>query len=252
MRPTTPHAALLPLAVCALAGLMTPRAQAAGTAYGTDTAEVGEVGNCKIESWMSWASNQDFLAIANPSCVVDLSRPVEISAQIQRARSDDEWGASIAPKFKTNIFPTAIGRFGVAVAGGAMFDLVSRENTGLFAYVPATLRMSEVVRVNLNAGWLWDRLADQHYVTYAAGVDYRTADNIWTLTAEIFGQLGMADTASVTQPRFQVGLRWRPVDQISMDVILGRNITGENANWVTFATTIRFPAPGKPAQKDDK
>lgn len=229
-----------------------PHADAAGTAYGADTADVNEPGNCKIESWLSWASNQDFLAVSNPSCVVDLSRPVEISAQIQRARSNDEWGASIAPKFKTNLLPTAIGRFGVAVAGGAMFDMVSAENTGFFFYVPATLRMSNVVRVNLNAGWLWDRVADQHYVTYAAGVDYRTADNVWTLTAEIFGQLGTADTASVTQPRAQVGLRWRPVDQISMDAILGRNITGENANWVTFATSIRFPAPDKPALKDDK
>jgi len=242
----------LSLIVAVFACAVVPRADAAGTAYGTDTADVGEVGNCKIESWLSWASNQDFLAVSNPSCIVGLSRPVEISAQIQRARSDDEWGASIAPKFKTNLLPTAIGRFGVAVAGGAMFDMVSRENTGFFAYVPATLRMSEVVRVNLNAGWLWDRITDHHFATYAAGVDYRTADNVWTLTAEVFGQFGTADTASVTQPRAQLGLRWRPVDQISMDVILGRNITGENANWVTFATTIRFPAPDKAIQKDDK
>jgi hypothetical protein len=244
MEVTTPRRrALLLLAVAAFACLISARADAAGTAYGTDTAEVGEVGNCKIESWFSWASNQDFLAITNPSCIVDLSRPVEISAQIQRARSDDEWGASFAPKIKTNLLPTAIGRFGVAVAGGAMFDLVSRENTGFFAYVPATLRISEVMRLNLSAGWLWDRVADQHYLTYAAGVDYRMADNVWILTAEIFGQLGTADTASVTQPRFQVGLRWRPVDQVSMDVILGRNITGENANWITVGMNVRFPVP---------
>jgi hypothetical protein len=253
MQVTTPRGtARLLLAVAVFACMIPPRADAAGTAYGTDTADVGEVGNCKIESWLSWASNQDFLAVSNPSCIVDLSRPVEISAQIQRARSDDEWGASIAPKFKTNLLPTAIGRFGVAVAGGAMFDMVSRENTGFFAYVPATLRMSNVVRVNLNAGWLWDQVTDHHFATYAAGIDYRTADNVWTLTAEIFGQLGRADTASVAQPRFQLGLRWRPVDQLSMDVILGRNITGENANWVTLATSIRFPPPGEAAPKDDK
>ena len=24
----------------------------------------------------------------------------------------------------------------------------------------------------------------------------------------------------------------------------GRNITGENANWITLGTTIRFPVPG--------
>src|SRR2546421_10445924 len=92
-----------------------PCAHAAGTAYGVDTAEVGEVGNCKIESWLSWASNQDFVGVANPSCVVNLGRAVEVSAQIQRSRSDGEWGTSVAPKFKTNIIPSAIGRFGVAI-----------------------------------------------------------------------------------------------------------------------------------------
>ena len=100
--------------------------RAAGTAYGVDTAEVGEIGNCKIESWLSWASNQDFVGVANPSCVVNLGRAVEVSAQIQRSRSDGEWGTSIAPKFKTNIIPSAIGRFGVAIAVGASYDAVPR------------------------------------------------------------------------------------------------------------------------------
>ncbi|TMJ00016.1 MAG: YjbH domain-containing protein [Alphaproteobacteria bacterium] len=232
---------LCAIALLALAG----RAEAAGTAYGVDTAEVGEVGNCKIESWLSWASNQDFIGVTNPSCVVDLTRPVELSVQLQRARADGEWGASAAPKFKTNIIPSAIGQFGVAIAGGAMFDLLTQEHTGLYAYVPATLRLSNVVRINLNAGWQWDRIADRHFVTYGAGVDWRTPDNVWTLTAEVFGLLGQADSAAVTQPRFQVGLRWRPIDRFSMDVILGRNIAGESANWITLATSIRFPASGK-------
>jgi hypothetical protein len=229
--------------VAAAFALLFPKfhAHAAGTAYGVDTAEVSEAGNCKIESWLSWASNQDFLAVTNPSCVVDLSRPVELSVQIQRSRADGEWGTSAAPKFKTNLVPSAIGSWGVAVAGGTSFDLITRENTGFFAYVPATLRLSEVVRVNANAGWQWDRIADRHYLLYGIGMDFRTADNVWTLTTEIFGLLGSSDEPSVVQPRFQVGLRWRPVDRFSMDLILGRNITGENANWITLATSIRFP-----------
>lgn len=236
--------------ICAFAAALmvaasAPRARAAGTAYGVDTAEVSEVGNCKIESWLSWASNQDLIGVTNPSCVVNLSRPVELSVELQRSRADSEWGTSAAPKFKTNILPSAIGQWGVAVAGGAMFDLVTHENTGFFGYVPATLRLSDAVRINVNAGWLWDRMADRHHAIYGAGVDWRTADNVWTLTAEIFGLLGTADTAPQTQPRFQLGLRWRPIDRFSMDVILGRNITGENANWITVATSIRFPAADK-------
>jgi len=238
--------ATLRIGLCVIAVSMSaPRAHAAGTAYGVDTAEVSEAGNCKVESWVSFGSNTDFLGVTNPSCVFDLTRPVELSAQIQRSRADGEWGMTVAPKFKTNIIPSAIGQFGVAIAGGATYDATAHDVTGAFAYVPATLRLSNVVRINLNAGWQWDRTADRHFLNYGAGVDWRTPDNVWTLTAEIFGLIGTAETAPETQPRLQVGLRWRPIDRFSMDVILGRNITGENANWITLATSIRFPAEGK-------
>lgn len=244
-----PRAGARTVAALALAAALgASRAQAAGTAYGVDTAEVGEVGNCKIESWLSWASNQDFLAIANPSCIVNLGRPVEISAAIQRSRQDGEWGTSIAPKFKTNLIPSGIGRFGVAVAAGGSYDLISNEVTGFYAYIPATMRLSEVARFNLNVGWSTDRIANKHYFTYGAGFDFRTPDNVWTLTTEVFGQLGEVPedgSRTLVQPRFQLGLRWRPIDRFSMDLILGRNITGENANWITLATSVRFPAEGK-------
>jgi hypothetical protein len=29
----------------------------------------------------------------------------------------------------------------------------------------------------------------------------------------------------------------------------GRNITGENANWITLGTTVRFPVEGRPARE---
>ena len=45
---------------------------------------------------------------------------------------------------------------------------------------------------------------------------------------------------SVVKPRWQAGLRLRPVDAFSVDVIYGRNINGENANWLTIAATGRF------------
>ena len=208
-----------------------------------DTAEVGEVGNCKVESWLSWASNQDFIGVTNPSCIVNMGRAVEVSAQIQRARSDGEWGTSVAPKFKTNIIPSGIGKFGVAVAAGAIYGVNANDISGFYAYVPATIRLSEVMRININAGWQMDRTANRHFFLYGAGFDLRTPDNVWTLTAEVFGLVGLADTASEIQPRFQVGVRWRPIDRFSMDLIFGRNITGENANWITLATSIRFPAP---------
>ena len=233
------------LCVVAATNGMSSHARAAGAAYAVDTSEISAEGSCKIESWLSWASNHDFIGVGNPSCVVNVGRPVEFSAQISRSRADDEWTTGIAPKAKTKIIPSAIGSLGLAISGQASFDLTTHENTAIFVNVPATLRLSEVVRINFNGGWLWDRIVDRHYLSYGIGVDWRTPDNVWTLTAEVFGQLGAEqEVSTVTQPRFQTGLRWRPIDIFSIDFVYGRNIYGENANWLTVATTVRFPPPG--------
>ena len=235
--------AMVLVGVAAMAALWSSEARAAGAAYAVDTAEVGDPGNCKVESWASFASNHDFFAATTPTCVLGLFHPVEFSSQFSRSRADEEWASTAIPKLKVNLEPSAIGHWGVALSGQAAYDLITHQNTALFATIPATLRLSNVVRINLNAGWQWDRLADKHYATYGAGLDWRTPDNVWTLTGEVFGQLGARqDAIGVTEPRFQLGLRWRPVDEFNMDLIYGRNITGENANWITFATVVRFKA----------
>jgi hypothetical protein len=174
---------------------------------------------------------------------VNVFRPVELSTQFSRAGAGEEWTTSATPKIKTNLVPTAIGSWGFAISGTASYDFTGQQNTAVAVTIPATLRISNVLRVNLNAGWLWDRVAEQHYATYGAGIDWRTPDNVWTLTAEVFGQLGARqDAIGMTEPRFQVGLRWRPIDEFNVDLIYGRNIYGENANWITLATVFRFNA----------
>jgi hypothetical protein len=230
------------VALCVGAALAaSDRAHAAGAAYQVDTAEVSEPGSCKAESWVSSASNRDLIAAVAPACVFNLGRPVELSSQFTRFRLDDEWGTGAAPKIKTNIVPTSIGSWGVALTAIAYYDLIAKENVGYAVNVPATLRVSNVLRFNLNAGYLRDRVVEHDYFTYGAGFDWRTPDNVWTLTAEVFGQVGAADdTRGPVEPRFQVGIRYRPVDLFNIDVIYGRNLVGERADWITVATTVRF------------
>ena len=232
------------VATAATAGHCTP-SHAAGAAYQVDTAEVSSVGSCKVESWVSSASNRDFIAATSPACVVNLFRPVEVSSQFSRSRADDEWTTAAQPKLKTNLIPSAIGSWGVALSATVAYDFTAREITTLSVTVPATLRLSEVVRINVNAGWQFDRTVSQHYFAYGLGVDWRTPDNVWTLTAEVFGLLGTAEDASTVQPRFQTGIRYRPVDEFNIDLIYGRNITGENAHWITLATIFRFSLKDK-------
>ena len=237
------------MAGTALLCLSSVAARAANGAYAVDAADISEVGSCKVESWIQAATNSDFSAVANPSCVVNPFQPVELSLLTNRARSDGEWSTSVAPKAKMNFLPTGIGRFGVSAYGGASFDVLTGEALSAFAVIPATYRLSETMRINLNGGWLWDRTVDRHYLTYGVGFDWKFTDTLqWTI--EAYGQAGATDTPSVVRPRFQTGVRYRPNEIFSVDVIYGHNITGENANWITLGTTIRFPVEGgKPAKE---
>ena len=143
-------------------------------------------------------------------------------------------------KIKAKLVPTAIGRFGFAAAAGVSYDTTSDELTTVYAYIPATLRLSEIVRINVSGGWQLDNTTDRHFATYGLGFDWKLTDTI-TFTAETFGIIGNGETGSETQPRYQAGLRYRPIDQFSIDLIYGHNINGENSDWVTLGTTVRFP-----------
>jgi hypothetical protein len=224
-------------------------ARAANGAYAVDAADISEVGSCKVESWISTATNADFSAVANPSCAVNIFRPVELTLQTVRSRSDGDWSTNIAPKAKTNLVPTGIGKLGFSFYAGGSFDALTGENLTAFAVVPATFRLSETMRINFNGGWLWDRTVDRHYLTYGLGFDWKFTEVLqWTI--EAFGQAGASNVPSVVRPRFQTGVRYRPDEIFSVDVIYGHNITGESANWITIGTTIRFPVPeGKPARE---
>ena len=234
---------VLAVAAAISAWLPAEAARAANGAYAVDAADIGEAGSCKVESWLSSASNTDFTAVANPSCVVDPFKPVELSMFTSHSRSDGDWGTTIQPKAKMNFVPTGVGKLGFSAYAGGSFDALTGENLSAFAVIPATFRLNETMRINVNGGWLWDRSVDRHYLLYGIGFDWKFTDTLqWTI--ETFGQAGHSDTPSVVQPRFQTGVRYRPNEIFSVDLIYGRNITGENANWITLGTTIRFPVPG--------
>src|SRR3979411_5913 len=105
------------------AWLAAGEARAANGAYAVDAADISEVGSCKVESWMSAATNTDFSAVANPSCVAEIFKPVELSLLSNRWRSDGDWSTTLAPKAKTNLIPTGIGKFGFSFFAGGEFGV---------------------------------------------------------------------------------------------------------------------------------
>jgi hypothetical protein len=215
------------------AGTLADRAQAAGGAFAVDDAGVDDPGTCKVEAFTSFARNDDFIGVVAPACVVSLGRPVDVGVQIDRSRSGGEWGTGLALKAKTAIVPFGDDAiFGVAIAGGVGFDLAARETAEWFVTLPVSVRLSEVFLLNLNVGGLWDRVEHRSFVTWGAGFELTLVAQ-YTLLGEVFGQ-GSHD------PGAQIGLRYTPHECLDIDLIYGRNLTGERSDWVTAGVNLRF------------
>ena len=88
------HFALAVVPWLALVSAAKP-ASSAGGAFQVDDAEVAKAGFCKVESWLSYADNRDFIDVISPACVFDITRPVELNAQfmasIQTANGERPW-----------------------------------------------------------------------------------------------------------------------------------------------------------------
>jgi hypothetical protein len=223
------------------------RAEAAGGAFAVDDAEIGAPGSCKVESWLSFASNHDFLGVVQPACVANIGRPVELSGAFARVRQGGEWGSDAVLKAKTNLIPVEPGKIGLGLFGVLVYDLTAGEAADVLLVAPATWQISEQFKINVNAGWLWDRVPDIHRFAWGAGFEWNFVKPL-TLIAEVFGFAGRLPAAvegepppsrSETQPRFQAGLRITPHEKIDIDLIYGRNILGENANWFTIGLNVR-------------
>ncbi len=186
--------------------------------------------------------------MVQPACVANIGRPVELSAAFVRLREGGEWGTDALVKAKTNLIPVEQGKVGLGLFGALAFDLKTGENTDVLVVVPATWQISEQFKINVNGGWLWDRVADRHRLAWGAGFEWNFVKPV-TLIAEVFGFAGELPAVvegepppprSITQPRFQAGLRFTPHEKIDLDLIYGRNIFGENANWFTIGLNVRL------------
>jgi hypothetical protein len=118
---------------------------------------------------------------------------------------------------------------------GTSFDLIAGQQSTVFVTVPVTIPIGDKFKVNLNGGWLYDRTVPQHVATWGAGFEWIVLKNSVTvlLIGEIFGQ-------SVGTPGSQIGVRFTPHEKFDIDLILGRNLTGEHATWFTAGVNLRF------------
>ena len=212
-----------------------PFAARLGGAYYVDDAEIGKLGSCEIESWSSFAANGDRIAVFSPACVLNLGAPVELGTNIVNLRSDGEGDTIITLTAKTVPIPIGPSGFGLAIAGAVVYDPGHQTGNGAIVNVPVSFDFSKNLRVNVNFGAQYnDGDPRGLFATAGAGVSWNFVPQ-WSVISEVFALIGPGQS----NPRFQSGVRYSPSKNIDWDVIYGRNLTGEGANWVTIALTIR-------------
>lgn len=233
--------------------LAAPReALAANGAVAVDDTDVDPVGACKVDSWASFASNRDRIGVVSPGCVFNFGRPVDITLGLQRARADGSWGTSAGVKVRTLLIPGDVGKFSLLFSAGTTYDLQDGGLSSALVNIPLTFQALENLKFNMNGGWLYDRPNELHWATWGAGFDWSVSERV-SFIGEVFGQLGhnIVDQPHANDARAQFAFRLKPNENLDFDVIYGRNITGENTNWITVGLNVRFNAFGEPEKKPE-
>jgi opacity protein-like surface antigen len=141
----------------------------------------------------------------------------------------------LSPQFKAQIFSREDLGLELALAGSTHFAF-NRAHAfdGVDLNLPFTYQPFETLRLNLNAGWThaYDDGEQNHRWTWGTGVEYDLARSL-TLIAERYGQQG-GEQAWQAGPRLHVG------ERIDVDLVVGRNLTGERDQWLTTGATLRF------------
>lgn len=208
-----------------------------GGPYFVDDAEIGKVGSCEVESWASSARNGDHIYVFAPGCVVKLGAPVEVGTNLVNQRSDGIVDPTASLTAKTAPIPLPSGRpgFGLALSGAFVWDMSGNTLNSLIVNVPLSYDFSEQLRLNVNVGAQYNADPSVTLATGGVGVAWNFVDH-WSVISEVFALVG----PGLTNPRFQTGLRYSPTKDVDCDLIYGRNLLSEGANWITVALTVRI------------
>jgi hypothetical protein len=232
----SPRAVAVTLLIFSFAPLAQAFAARLGGAYYVDDAEIGKPGSCEIESWSSFAAGGDRIAVFSPACVVNPDRPIEVGTNLVDLRFGGQEDVLATLTAKTVPIPIGRSGFGLAIAGAIVYDPLNQTGSGFIVNIPVSFELSKQLRVNVNFGGQY-YTGNPHglFGTAGAGVSWNFVPH-WSVISEVFALMGRGQT----NPRFQSGLRYSPTKDIDCDLIYGRNLLGEGANWITVGLTVRI------------
>ncbi len=197
-----------------------------------DDATVETPGVCHLESWVTRYDGERGLLNASPACTPITLPRLEIGAAITHFwdTTDD---THVGPALKLNLLPVETG-LGIGLIGTAGWSARYGTLHTASAIIPATVDISERVRVNLNVGWLYGLVSERRHTFFGgAQVEVEIVPDL-ALMAEMFGR-GFGHAGG------QIGVRWNPDGgPFDLDLLAGRWIDGVSPDAVTLGLTLRI------------
>ena len=201
----------------------------------TDDARIVDDKSCQVESWLKSSSGSDeYWAL--PSC--NFTGNFEFAAGGAVTRQNGMGKTSdLVLQGKTLFKTLEPNGWAWGLVGGAVSHPdVSKEMFGdVYAYVPATFSFrDDTALLHVNLGWLNDRLAHRHALTWGVGGEIEMTPRTW-LIAESYGE-------NQGRPYYQLGLRyWIVPNRVQLDATYGNRSHG-GENWFSIGLRLLSPA----------
>lgn len=206
-------------------------AWAAGNGHVVDDAAVTDPGTCAIESWVTRSSGDTGVLNVAPICTRAAWPNLELAGFVAHGwePGGSETVIGISPKLKLRDESRGLGLGLLATAG---YSIDRAKVTGVSLIGLATLPLGSRLRVHLNGGWQYFRLARNTDLFVGAQAELAVTKRL-TLMVEGF-------TRDREKPGGQIGVRWaRPDGRFDIDLMAGRYLDGVTRDAVTLGVTLR-------------
>ena len=213
------------------------KAQAAGGAYVVDDGAINAPGECNVDAWYSAHrhAGSTHNSSLSPACTFSAMPAVQWGAALSRAADAGKGETQISPQAKVQVLSRQDVGLELAIAVGAHVALDRHHGLdGADLNIPLTWQPLDALRLNLNAGWshAYNDGDQQHRLTWGTGFEYQLAEKL-TLIGERYGQEG-GEQAWQAGPRLHIG------EFVDVDLLVGRSLIGDRAQWLTTGATLRF------------
>jgi hypothetical protein len=221
----------IPIVLSLVAIHLWPHAAMAAGPYVVDDADIVEADKIQSEDWFTHTDKGENIGIVNMA--YQLLPHAEFTLQETHDQQKGSSSDTLSPQVKYQWREgDDNGRIASSIVVGTTSTVDQARGTGVYAYVPATLKLNKALDIDLNLGWQYNGPSQHHTASWGIGGEYAMTEGL-SLRSDVFGQNAAA-------PGFQFGPHANITDYLEGNLVYGYNVFSAHENSFTAALTFTF------------